>query len=322
MQAEGDRPHARIGGRRGQHGRARRIVRVHHRGAIGLAASRQQGEEPGLGVAVGLERAVEVEVVLGQVGEDGHVELDPVHAGERQGVRGDLHRGAADADAHHARQQRLQLEGLGRGLAGRLGLVADAILDRADDAGGPPARAQQGLHEQRRGGLAVRAGDGDHGEPPRGMAVVGIRQPREGLARRRHDDAWRRAARQRVGALRDDHGRAPPDRVGGEAPTVLLEAGDGHEELARRDFTRIVRDTRHAAGQGAQYRLVRQRLEQRGGGHGGVAHVLTAGGSRPAWHGRRGPRARPGARAGAGTSRPRRAGRRAAASGRSRRRGP
>ena len=72
------------GTRRGprHHRRARRIVGVDHRGAPRLAAGREQGEQAGLGVAIGLEGPVEVEMILGQVGEDRHVELDARPRGE------------------------------------------------------------------------------------------------------------------------------------------------------------------------------------------------------------------------------------------------
>jgi len=39
-----------------------------------------------LGEPVLVEGAMEVEMVLGQVGEDGHVEVEAVHARERQRV--------------------------------------------------------------------------------------------------------------------------------------------------------------------------------------------------------------------------------------------
>jgi hypothetical protein len=126
---------------------------------------------------------VEVEVVLGEVGEDGHVELDAVHARQREGVGGHLHGRAANPRLHHARQQGLELERLGRGLARGLGLVAHPVLDGADHAGRPAARAEQGLHQERRGGLAVRAGDADHREAPRRVAVIGVGEPRQGLPR-------------------------------------------------------------------------------------------------------------------------------------------
>ena len=52
-------------------------------------------EQPPLGVEVLLERAVKVQVVLGQVGEDETREAGAVESLELRSVRGGLHRAAA-----------------------------------------------------------------------------------------------------------------------------------------------------------------------------------------------------------------------------------
>ena len=176
-------------------------------------------------------------------------------------------------------EEGLELERLGRGLARGLRVGAHPVLDRADHAGRSAARAEQGLDQQRRRGLAVGAGDADHGEAPGRVTVIDVGEPRQGLARGRHQDPRRRAARQWIGALGHHHGGTAAERVRREAPAVLLEAGDRHEERARRDLSRVVRETGHLGGQRAQHRLVRQGVEERGGRHGVVAHVLSAGGS-------------------------------------------
>ena len=80
------------------HRRSRRIVGIDDRGAPGLGAGGEQAEEARLGIAVGVERHVKVEVVLRQVGEDGDVEFDAVRPVQGQRVGGDFH-----GDARHAR---------------------------------------------------------------------------------------------------------------------------------------------------------------------------------------------------------------------------
>src|SRR6185437_16619907 len=116
-----------------------------------------------------------------------------------------------------------------------------------------------------------------------------------------------------VAPLGHHHRGAAAERVGREATAVLLEAGDGHEERARGGLARVVGEAGHASGRRAQYRLVRQRVEERGGGHLVVAHGLTAGSSprspRRGWAGRWW---EPGA---GGTRFPRAAARRARAAG-------
>ena len=140
----------------------------------------------------------------------------------------------------HAREEGLQLERLGRRLARREPLLADPILDGADQAGRAAPGAQEGVDEDRRRRLAVRAGDPDHGERARGMAEVGVGQPGERLARGRDEDAAGLAAREHVGPVEDHRGGAAAERVGDEASPVLLEPGNGDEELARRDLPRVV----------------------------------------------------------------------------------
>ncbi len=274
-QAEGEDPHARIRGRRAHHRGAGGVVHVHHRGPARLRAGGQPREEPGLRVAIGVDRLVEVEVVLSEVGEDGHVELDAVDAREGQRVRGHLHRHAAHAGLDHPREERLQLERFRRGLSRVLRLRAHPVLDGADHPGGPAVRAQQRLHQQRGGGLAVGPGDADHGEPPGRMPVIGVREPRERFARRPHHHAHGRAARQRVFALRHHHRGAAVERVGREAAPVLLEAGDGHEQRARRGLARVVGEPGHPLRRRPDHRLVRQRVEEHGGRHRPAAHARS-----------------------------------------------
>ena len=112
------------------------------RRALAPAASRRNSRA--LASAVGVERAVKIEVVLGQVREDGHVELDAVRAVEGERVRRDLHgRRPATPRLDHAREEGLQLERFGRRLARREPLVADPVLDRADQSGrAGPGRAR------------------------------------------------------------------------------------------------------------------------------------------------------------------------------------
>src|SRR4026207_2109660 len=93
------------------------LVGVPPRRAPRLLPRRQRLEQTPLGARVLLQRTVEVQVILGEVGEHRHVELGAGHAGERQRARGHFHRGAGDATVAHAREQRLKLHRLRRGLA-------------------------------------------------------------------------------------------------------------------------------------------------------------------------------------------------------------
>src|SRR5206468_12127397 len=129
---------------------------VHDGGAARLGRGGQKLEEPALGAPVLVEGAVEVEVILREVGEDTDVERERVDARERQRVRADLHRHPADPARAHGGQHRLDLERLRRRLAGGPDLVADDVMDRAEYPGGASAAETQRGDTDRGRRLAVQ----------------------------------------------------------------------------------------------------------------------------------------------------------------------
>ena len=86
-----------------------------------------------------LHVGVEVEVVLGQVGEQRHLEVDRVGAVQRQRVRGDLHRAGPVAALQHPPEGRLQVDRLRRGPLDLLLDPADHLLHRPQQPAGTPA---------------------------------------------------------------------------------------------------------------------------------------------------------------------------------------
>ncbi|MCY1240746.1 hypothetical protein D9M72_536070 [compost metagenome] len=116
-------------------------------------------EEPGLGLEIFVHGPVEVQVVLGEVGEAGDVELHPVDAVERYCVRGNLHRRSVQPAFAHQGQKRVKVGGLRRGQqAGNRG-TARQDLDGADQAGPAAQRLQERINKVRGGGFAVGAGN-------------------------------------------------------------------------------------------------------------------------------------------------------------------
>ena len=81
---------------------AGRLVRVEHRGLIGLIPIRQVFEEEALGIPVGLHGLMEIQMVLRNVGKHRRVELNAGHPFQGQGVGGYFHHHILAAPFLHA----------------------------------------------------------------------------------------------------------------------------------------------------------------------------------------------------------------------------
>ena len=97
-----------------------------------------------------------------------------------------------------------------------------------------PPRAQERVHQVRRGGLAVGAGDPDQRERGRRMAVECAGQTRQRPGAPRAPAPGPPSGRRAV-TLGHHEPRAASHRVGDEAPRVLLEAGNRDEAVAGLD---------------------------------------------------------------------------------------
>ena len=205
-----------------------RVVGVDH----GDAAHRSDPlEQDAFRVAVGLEGAVVVEVLVGEVRVDAHVDADAVESPLLQALAAHLDDRLGEARLHHPAQHLLNLRGAGGGdvLAHRdeAGAVLDA--DRGDEAdraagGGVDDAAQQ--HRRRR--LAVGAGDTGHLDLLRREAPPGGGEVSERLLRVVHPRV-RHAHIHLLGVA--DHGdRAAGDSLHGEGAAVdhLALSGDEH----------------------------------------------------------------------------------------------
>ena len=93
---------------------------------------REIGEELHLGLEVVLHRAVKIEMVLGQIGEDGDVPFEAAYPFLRERVRGDFHRGGFASGVDDLREQLLQIERFGRRADGGQNALADFVTNRAD----------------------------------------------------------------------------------------------------------------------------------------------------------------------------------------------
>ena len=200
----------------------------------GVAPGPEAFEERELGVAVGLEAAVELEVLVGDVGQDRDVVGDRPDAFEREAVGGALDDRRGVARQGHGTQR--ELEG---GCLGRRDMRLIGFLDGADPRSGGPdhpgphaRRLERGDREERCRGLAVGAGDPDDVQLPARIVVPpcgGGRERRMGI---RHDELRQGDLGQRA---RDDRGRRTGrGGRGHEVMPVHGEPGGRDEERAWR----------------------------------------------------------------------------------------
>jgi hypothetical protein len=119
-------------------------------------------EESALGQEVLLHRPVEVEVVLGEVGEDERVEPDAVEAVQHRRVRRRLERDAAVAGVEHLPERPLQVDRLGSRSHDGPNLAADSALDGSEQTRAPARCLEDRVKQEGGRRLAVRprhAGD-------------------------------------------------------------------------------------------------------------------------------------------------------------------
>ena len=211
--------------------RRRRAVPVHIR----------LREEPALGVGVGLEAAVEVEMVLRQVRENERPKACADQALQLRRVRRGLHGAAPVACFDELAEGALQVDRLGRRARDRTPLAADSHLDRPEQTGPTTRGGKNRVEEERRRRLSVGAGHADHLELARRRSEEDVGGECHRQARIRHEELGH-GDRER--ALREQGDRASLD--GGCRKVVPVSALSWHagEERARRDEAGVVGEIR------------------------------------------------------------------------------
>ena len=212
------------------------------RQALGGTLVAESPEEAELRLAICLERAVQLQVLVSQVGEDGHVIGDLRHSAQRQAMRRGFHDRGLVAGLDHGPQDSLQLRGLGCGDVLRIGRAYRAHLlgRRCRIAGGDAGGLQNGRGQERGGGLAVSPGDADHSQFAARVAVPPGGHGGQCAARILDHDL--RQGRPRYGPLHDGDGGAEFGRGRHEVMAVRVEAGHSHEDGRRPDEPRVEGD--------------------------------------------------------------------------------
>ena len=200
-------------------------------------------EQRGLGGEVGLDIAVQVEVIVTQHREGGGGEpgaLDPAHG---QGVRRHLHGDHLDAVVAPASEAGLEL-----GSIGRRRRTAGHGGERPDDLAAATGRLGDGADEGDGGGLAVGAGDADDGQVAAGVAPEAGGEWTHGEAHRGHDHLGDVDVDP---VLDQQSGGTGLHGVAGELVAVDPRAGDAAEQRARADLAAVVGDGRDVGVAGA-----------------------------------------------------------------------
>jgi len=123
------------------HADATRIIQIDR----GKSTGAKTAKEKRLGLFVGLHRSVVVEMVAAEIGEDGPRKFNFRGAPLVERVGTDLQGGGAAAVLPHLRQQLLEIERLGRGVAGGHAAAAGVVGDRAKQTAPKPASLEERL---------------------------------------------------------------------------------------------------------------------------------------------------------------------------------
>ena len=110
-------------------------------------------------------------MVARQVGQHRDVERRAIDPSLRQAVRRHFHRARRRALPPVEREALLQVDGVGRGVECGRERAGEAVADGADDGGFAPQLRERLRHPVRHRGLAVGAGDADHVQRARRLAV-------------------------------------------------------------------------------------------------------------------------------------------------------
>ncbi len=226
--------------------RAVAIVDVDHgRGVRLRLLSGEPGEELRFRLEIILHRPVKIEMVLGQVGEDGDIPFEPARSVLRDGVRRHFHRGGLATRVHHLREEFLDIERLRRRADRRQNAIADFIANGPEQSAAQARFLANVFEQERRGGLAVGPGDRGQLEPAHGPFVKGRAEIGEGVARVLDHEAGR--ARLLNLLLRHDDRGAFFDGLLDELVAIAFFAAQCDEKKVPLHTPRVIRDAFHDA---------------------------------------------------------------------------
>ena len=132
------------------------VVAIDHRNARDSAVAAVK--QTPLGDEVLLHRAVKVEMVASEIGEDRNIIVQSPHSALRQRMRRDFHHRLARAAAHSLGKKLQQIARLGRGVRRRPDFVRNMIFNRPHEHGLATDMVQHRIEQKRGRRLSVGAG--------------------------------------------------------------------------------------------------------------------------------------------------------------------
>lgn len=221
-------------------------VDVDDREAVLLGAPREGfGEEPLLGLEVGVERAVIVEVIPRQVGEHGHVQRHAAHARLGEPLAGGFERDGPGTARDELREALLENQRR-RGRVPGPTMLAEVMIHGANHPRGETTGGEDRFGQTGHRGLSVGPRDtGTEQRAPR-IAEALCRQLVQRVAPvLRHEDRTREPPRDAGFVLHDQRACTAGDGVIEEVVSVSRDAGDRDEERTRDDLAGVVDDLGH-----------------------------------------------------------------------------
>ena len=183
-------------------------------------------------------------MIARKIGKQREVEGNAVHASLIEAVRGHFHRHRDCTPGPEPAQQLLELRRVGCGVGCRVERAPQSVAQRAEHRSASSCRVEACRDPMRTGGLAVGAGDADHPQFARGMAVDPIGDAAEAGFQIIDWDMRNLPLAVPAEALHVPENRAGAalDRVGDEAAAVLVRARIGGKDVARAHAPAVGRD--------------------------------------------------------------------------------
>ena len=224
------------------------IIHIHHRPRP-LTNQIRRGEQQGLGLEIGLHGRVVVEMVLGEIGEDGSREATTSHAMLIEGMGAHLHGSHLGAAFQGFTKLSLQAIRHRCGVRGGEAVAGPSVHQGSKQSSRPATRLTEVFNQVGGGGFAVGAGHTDQPHTHGGPLPEGRRQltSPKGHGIWHHENAVSRAGWMLSGSLFTDQNCSSTirQRLWPEAASINPLSRQADEQAALANAAGITGECRH-----------------------------------------------------------------------------